>query len=1535
LLEAIAIGAGAAWVGKNIVEPMVTDEVKDKIKNLLPSKKPQQQLATFTYSAVCHAHAELGWPLDVEALRNILNEIRKTQESISWDTWANLSLNAAFPSMTFDAQLLQKWNRLVADMLNDELKEKFVAEHILQIQFDQTVQHGRQEKTLVEIHADIDDIKSKLQVLMQLDQPPSEAAFESMFLSLITSNNERLRKDYLSLCKMQGIDETILSDVSHLGDKLSDSRYRLEDVLQDSLGEEDRTWSEGSHFYIIGEGGMGKTTASLNFYTTSKDSLQSMPSVCFVFRLNQLTHKVLDTESALHWLKKLVDKDNLFFKPSGPFPLEYLARFLEGNDTLNPYHTKFFLLLDGLNEVNDPKLYDDLLEMISQLESRRYDCLRIVITSRRSVDLVRLHSFNQFQMRYLREEQIINYLRIHNNDAYLSLRTLTSRAQFDLLQLLKIPMMLTLFNQQRTEGEGLSHSFVLEQKTKGDLLHNYFLREVYKAKRLKKEAIFVVDFLFPLFAKYMCDNGELHELEDKGFVVEVLLDRAKSDFEKATVLSSEYTFSYIHQEDDESGWSVEYDQVGSLKKKSLNDLLNSSNLALGQGKTIRFSHQYFRDYLAAQYYRQHITSITNLFFDEYATQDERKECVFSLKQLLSQRFLIQRKNLVLQAGLQISADVLRFLGEISGEANRVPTFNTINGEWSAAGQKTVIEKCFDILRDDFSVEAAETINALISACILARDGNLAGIDLSRLNLSKTQLNGRYFDDNSTITGYSLIERRFSVGTIENKRMPTHFDGALLEDGNLMPRGHGTSIDQFIIVPGDEGYDQVYSFGGDAIMLHDFRCGTIRRFPYSGSRIVNASLIGDGQYLVACDKRGQFSLWKRNLHDNTLERQALEEAKPMEITIFGMIPFRQGLLLSLRNEVFFAELNVNDSSNKLIATKIFRQEDTDRIILHEHNADRFYFSCGCCIYEYIVCTKEKRIVYALPLIIDGCFSFSSSIDIDLREKKLLLINNFAQIENEWLLAVKCELGYILLQCDVDYGYINVIDYHPLAMSAQDLEDDKNRFHYISQAHDGNFLVTAFDGMFYAYSLKNDRPATKEKTYVGHNTTIRRVWKADYLRHGISGNDVQKYAIISIGNDRSMRLWNLSDPWAIDVLHGQYSGFRTFRKIKGKPGYYIAALYNEKISVWHETECTDEILCLSAFSGHSDWVWCADAVMASDGKVYGVSGAQDSKIKLWDLSCGCEIDPGNLEQHRDKVESVCFSDDGHRILSTGGDGRVLLHTRKENASTWVFETTILSDVSSHKEHQMKCAVFSPDESSVFAGGNDGITCELLFDDPGRKKSRMYQFNGWARSIQVSFHGETLLVSGGRYALERSSEAVQCNDEADIHCATLWKVGRTDHPIAVLLGMAQVNYAVFSPDEKYVLTALVDSSILIYSIAQVQPLDVCIYRIDPIVILKHTDQMFHIEWAWDERYFYATSLNGFLYRWDFQDILLRYEQSQSEEVFTLDAATDAKHVQNISGFLYHGSSFKNLHTDSKISDDVIAALRTQECEVSFCEG
>lgn len=157
MIGALTVAAGAT-VYNELIKPFVKDTAITRIQKAF-TPGPHQQLATLTWRLTCKALEEFHWEPDNNALANIVNQVRKADGVITWDAWAQEVLPAVFPNLSVDQQALSLWNRLVADMLNGDLKDKFLANTALRIEEDVSTHSAISSGEHALIQATLDEIK--------------------------------------------------------------------------------------------------------------------------------------------------------------------------------------------------------------------------------------------------------------------------------------------------------------------------------------------------------------------------------------------------------------------------------------------------------------------------------------------------------------------------------------------------------------------------------------------------------------------------------------------------------------------------------------------------------------------------------------------------------------------------------------------------------------------------------------------------------------------------------------------------------------------------------------------------------------------------------------------------------------------------------------------------------------------------------------------------------------------------------------------------------------------------------------------------------------------------------------------------------------------------------------------------------------------------------------------------------------------------------------------------------------------------------
>ena len=1232
-------------------------------------------------------------------------------------------------------------------------------------------------------------------------------------------HNRTEKEKYRNIFPTSGIEPTLIAKLKRLnGDSVVGEEMSIHQVL-----------AEEKFCYVIGEGGMGKSTSLLHLL----EEVVGGSGVYYLFALNSLNANAGEIISSSKVIDKIV-RDLTFGKDKLSWEDE-LEDYLQ--DSKSP---PFVLLLDGLNEVAD-SVHDHVTSAIKVL--CELDRVHIVLTSRRSMEVGKLKGFVAFQQMPINEEIVLEFIHRNNFELAMQLEQKT-KSNSDLLALLCNPMMLTLQCGQGTTCK------IPAPTCKADILTNYFFRELDQKECDQPVVAFLINVFFPFVAHLMCIQ-EVFGLEKKELLKE--FGKAKSFF-CATYYEGLEDF---YTADDSAYMLVEY--VEELKQSCVLTQQSIGLVASGTAKLYKFSHQHFRDYMAAQWFR--------LYLQLFVDQSDGNAIVE-----------------LLNKPIKISDDILRFLAEICEEGNRVPG---IDGTYNKKTE-TLIEQCLELLRGQFGEEEAKAVSILVRICLLGRKGNLYGMNFSCMDLSNTFLNGCMLDDNNSTTGYSRLERRCSQSGIEGRPISTCFNGAKLSDRNLLPQGHNSSIEALLIELHPElPSDCVYSFGSDGITYHDMNNNATVFSPYkiSGNveRIKSACDTGVNQ-ITTIDKNNNEVVWKINEKHEAIP---IKETKVASTNPYARSYHTRAFLPLMIN---VGEETLKDF-HKMGELDVF----VAAIELHDDAIGNRHY----------LFWSDKKNIYPLWYVDSNRF--------------FLHISGVNRIN------------------DMDGIY--------------------------------RFLVTACNGCFYQHIIRIDKNGipivdSEPSKFVGHNPELKDVHVAEYIKYK------GKTAIVSAAVDRSMKIWDPNNTWLIDDFPGHYSGLRTFRKIRNLPGLYVAAQYDGKISVWKDDE-SEGLVCLCSLSGHTDWVWSADAFYDSDtGAIYAISGAQDHCIKAWNLRCGQEITIEGILPHSGRVESVCFEDDGKHFLTCGADKRVLRHEIVfSKPDHWNCVSCVISPKEGKKgghSKAVKSVTISEDGQNIYTGGADHhIQCDSL--DHGRIASYSFK-GGWARSVCLNKSGSLLISAGMEWEdmvddrndhenMIKAKENTVLTDEEindrmsmivasyEYICrgAYIWSV--SDDKLVYKLSCHKqgrsepqkyVNYAVFSPDEKYALVCSDFESILIFSMPDVLEGD-C-QTLEPLICLRATNRLFHIEFSHDGRYFFVTSLDGSIFRFDFPSIM-EYNMSTMNraqtETTTIDLTT-AKQKRlvlvssNTSRFLFHGCSFKNLHSESFLSAEVKRQLKIFRCEV-----
>ena len=517
--------------------------------------------------------------------------------------------------------------------------------------------------------------------------------------------------------------------------------------------------SAGS-FFVIGEGGGGKTTSVL----AALDMLETYHvSVIPVYlELNRLP-----ADGGGQFLERYLA--GLFkgipgglSEPEDPAAAAFSRRFFMKPADGIP---RYLAVLDGLNEMvfSDSQAKGEFLETVNDYLSRAQN-LRLILTGRQDEKRIRAEKLKRFYVEDLSDETVKKALVQPLGQP--EEQTDFSRNCQALWKVLHIPFFLSVYQSLSNRGE---------IKNAGELLEQYFFeraesvsgagdygernlseekyRDKYYAKGVTVQAVrrFVLQTMLPELGLFMAEQGRFFLREEEALSVleksvqnAALADRAGSRL--CRVLGSGSDFSVLAEHIQKAGMEkcleILTEQLGILVKSAAD--------------TVSFLHQHYRDYFAASAVVNRLKAIT-LLSPETAAD------------LFHQSFDRQVWD----------SSVLRFAGEILGLSGETPVFDGTRWE-RGFNENPAMERMLRLLKrssrfysqlqilrrscgEEFNSWNAGEANlfGMYQACCQGTGTggrpDLSGLDLSDMDLSSSGIERAVFS--RQVPGVSEIESR--------------------------------------------------------------------------------------------------------------------------------------------------------------------------------------------------------------------------------------------------------------------------------------------------------------------------------------------------------------------------------------------------------------------------------------------------------------------------------------------------------------------------------------------------------------------------------------------------------------------------------------------------------------------------------------------------------------------------------------------------------------------------------------------------------
>ncbi len=160
------------------------------------------------------------------------------------------------------------------------------------------------------------------------------------------------------------------------------------------------------------------------------------------------------------------------------------------------------------------------------------------------------------------------------------------------------------------------------------------------------------------------------------------------------------------------------------------------------------------------------------------------------------------------------------------------------------------------------------------------------------------------------------------------------------------------------------------------------------------------------------------------------------------------------------------------------------------------------------------------------------------------------------------------------------------------------------------------------------------------------------------------------LISGGEDKTIRLWNLPDGNHIKTLIGHTDAICCL-KMSPEGQILVSSSYDKTIRLWNFPDGNH----IKTLLGHTDAV--NSLAISPDGKILA-SGSQDNTIRLWNFPDGTFIK--TLIGHTDAVYSLVISPDGKMLASGGQDNTIRLWKLSQSIPINKFNIEDISEIES---------------------------------------------------------------------------------------------------------------------------------------------------------------------------------------------------------------------------------------------------------------
>ena len=1014
------------------------------------------------------------------------------------------------------------------------------------------------------------------------------------------------------------------------------STENKEKPLMDTIRE------TSGHLYLIGEGGIGKTTALYSImedaYVNCEEQInQQVP--LFIELSRAYDSKDFDIVRGRSKFIRSTVQNQLQNSLKTNVNLEMQIEEEFKKDTDEP---EYVLLLDGLNEVSREEIRGHVILQLVVAEiiyiMANFKNVRVILTSRSEENLDAAST--SFYLSGIATKQIKIYLK---EKKISKARIKEAIANTQLKEILRIPLFLIMYAELDENVELLS---------RGEILHAFFSKankERYSEKnRIKtinsefaketgidrsegsKNCItphmlnFILDFIMPQIAWNMAKENEfqIKRAGIKKAVKQVLTDKTETSF--ISEYGIDFFCEYLTGEDENIRATAErimkvFGEVGSGGKDSffsgvLKCLTKQFGLLVTNDyKEYEVLHQHIRDYFAALY---HINKLKlAAYINEQGDRTEAIECLSEL------------------AKEPLPGQILMFIGEALGELHNVPELNEETNEWikkepERGTERDLINRCFDIFRGISDGKYA--VWNLFQILKLVRE-DLSGTDFSGLDLRRCRANG-----------YRLGNQTFAV----------KLDNSILTDEFFMPVGHSNSVVSVVYSPDGKSILSASKDGTakvwDAKSFTEVLGGTL-----AGHRggLNSAQYSPDGKHIVTASYDGTAKVWDaetfKEIPGGTLEGY--------DEVIYSAQYSPDGKYIVTASE---------DGTSKIWDAKTFTAVSGGNLIVHHFGVSSAQYSPDG---KHIVTasfdgTAKVWDAETFKVIPGGVLAGHKDALTSVRYSpngKYIVTTSYDKTAKVWDAETFKEIPGGTLAGHI--SWVHSVAYSPDGKTIVTVSEDKT-----AKVWDANSFKEILGGML-----------------VGHKEALNSVQYSPDGKH-----------LATASNDRSVKVWDAKTYKEIPggTLAGHISRVKSVAySPDGKN--IVTGFFDGTARVWN-TETFKADPC-GLLAGHKDEV--TSVQYSPDGK-YIATSSDDRTVKVWDAKTLKEIPGGLLVGHKDRITTVRFSPDGKNIVTASYDKTAKvwdLNTFKE----------VPGGILTCDNYCVKSAEYSPDGKNIMLVSEKG--------------------------------------------------------------------------------------------------------------------------------------------------------------------------------------------------------------------------------------